>query len=499
MGHPASCQLPFAAQVRDQESPGTPSTAAGSALTSLPAQAADDKINRESRQVFRTGLIPAEQDVLDELPGATEYVLDITLPDDLEKLQGHQAVRYTNREDVELTELFFRLFTNTNGGSTQVSGVKVDGEAVQPEVQFNESALMVPLPVPLKPGESVMVEMDFQVSIPREMGGNYGLFGYFDGVLVLDEFYPAIPVYDAEGWNVESPPPNADMPFYDASLYQVTVNAPRELQLVTSGVELSRQEKADRQVVTFAAGPARGFYIAGSDQFLRSSRQVGDTLLNVYTTSGQEQVENVLDVAEGALEAFNDRLGLYPYSELDIVSTPMQALGMEYPGIVAISSRLFGDPSRVNYLESTIAHEIGHQWFFNMVGSDQIDNPWLDEAITQYITYLYYLDFRGQQAAEGFSSSWQDRWSRVNDSNIPIGLPAAQYSEIEYSAIVYGRGPIFIQELAKRMGQDKFDSFLKQYFLQNKWEIGTPQEFQQSAEEFCTCDLTDIFNKWVYP
>ena len=420
---PAPASL--AAQVQDRESPAAPPAAAGSGLTSVPAQPGNETSNRESRQEFRNGLISGEQDVLDGLPGATEYVLDITLPDDLEKLHGHQAVRYTNREDAALTEIYFRLFTNTNGGSTQVSGVKVDGETVQPEVQFNDSALMVPLPAPLKPGESVMVEMDFQVSIPREMGGNYGLFGYFDGILVLDEFYPAIPVYDAGVWNVESPPPNADMPFYDASFYRVTVSAPREMQLVASGVERSRQEKAGRQMVTYMAGPARGFYIAGSDQFLRSSRQVGDTLVNIYTTSGQQQDDIILDVAEGALETFKDRLGVYPYSELDIVSTPMQALGMEYPGVAAISSRLFSDPGRVDYLESTAAHEIGHQWFFNMVGSDQVDNPWLDEAIIQYITYLYYQDFRGPQAAEGFSSSWRDRWGRVDEAEIPIGLPAS--------------------------------------------------------------------------
>ena len=56
-----------------------------------------------------------------------------------------------------------------------------------------------------------------------------------------------------------------------------------------------------------------------------------------------------------------------------------------------------------------------------------------------------------------------------------------------------------MQELSKRMGQDQFDIFLKEYFLQNKWEIGTPQEFQELAEESCGCDLTDLFNEWVNP
>jgi hypothetical protein len=51
--------------------------------------------------------------------------------------------------------------------------------------------------------------MDFQVDVPTEMGGNYNLFGYNSGVLALDKFYPVIPVYDDEGWNVEIPPKTA--------------------------------------------------------------------------------------------------------------------------------------------------------------------------------------------------------------------------------------------------------------------------------------------------
>ena len=81
--------------------------------------------------------------------------------------------------------------------------------------------------------------MDFEVSVPREMGGNYGLFGYFDGFLVLDEFYPVIPVYDDEGWNVEIPPDHGDVTYLDASFYLVRVTAPRELMVIASGVEVS--------------------------------------------------------------------------------------------------------------------------------------------------------------------------------------------------------------------------------------------------------------------
>ena len=98
---------------------------------------------------------------------------------------------------------------------------------------------------------------------------------------------------------------------------------------------------------------------------------------------------------------------------------------------------------------SLIAHEVGHQWFYSTVGNDQLDEPWLDESLTQYVTYLYFLDTYGAQAAEGFRQSFVGRWDRVGMADIPIGMPAGNYDGTEYGAIVYGRGPLFFERLAE--------------------------------------------------
>ena len=117
-----------------------------------------------------------------------------------------------------------------------------------------------------------------------------------------------------------------------------------------------------------------------------------------------------------ALRAFNERLGVYPFTELDIVSTATSALGIEYPGIIAMAVRLY--PPKTEYasawLESTMAHEVSHQWFYSTVGNDQQDEPWLDEALAQYSTLLYYWqDLYGPAGAEGFRGSLRERWGRV--------------------------------------------------------------------------------------
>ena len=459
----------------------------------------------DDRAIFRPGLIDAEQETLDRLPGASVYHIDFQISDDFLLLEGREEVRYTNQEDEPLKEVYFRLFPNIAGGAATVSTLQVNGQDVEPVYELQDSALRVPLPTTLQPGGRVNFQMDFEVEVAQEMAGRYGLFGYLDGVLVLDEFYPVIPVYDDEGWNVEVPPPGGDVTYYDASFYLVRVTAPASLMIVASGIVVGSEHEADDQILTFAAGPARDFYLAASENYTVISETVGETTVNSYALPElTEGAKLALQFATDALTSYNQRFGVYPYSEFDVVSTPMQALGMEYPGLVAIALDLYdskaefgGIPARV-IMESTVAHEVAHQWFYNVVGNDQVDEPWLDEAVVQYLTGLYYVDTHGESAARDYRASWDSRWDRVERADIPIGLPVRAYAGKEYGAIVYGRGPLFIAALAEEMGQEPFDEFLRDYYQSHKWGIGTSDDFRQLAEQHCQCDLTALFEEWVY-
>ncbi len=458
------------------------------------------------REVFRANLVPSEQGVLDELPGATEYRIELTIAEDFDRIHGHEAVLFTNQEDTPLDAVYFRLYPNVTGGRLTISNMTVDGEEVETKLEAYDSSLRVQLPERLEPNASIVVDLDFEVEIPRVMGDYYGLFGYFEDVMVLDTFYPMIPVYDDEGWNAAVPQINGDLTYNDAAFYLVQVHSPAEVVVVASGIRLQRTVAGDIQTLTFANGPARDFYLAASERFTVISEKVGDTTINSYAfPEWKENSRVVLQSSANALRSFNSRFGTYPYSEMDLMSTPMLALGIEYPGAMGIALRMYdpeeiigGLPSQV-YVESTVAHEVAHQWFYNMVGNDQPDEPWLDEALAQYATGLYYQDTYGSSAAESYRASWQSRWDRVDGADIPIGLPAGEYEGSEYGAIVYGRGPIFISELADTMGIDAFDDFIKTYAQEFKWDIGTGETFKRLAEEKCDCDLSLLFEAWVYP
>jgi hypothetical protein len=483
-------------KVPDEPSPTPSSPVPASQLFDIPWN--------ESK-VFETNLIPGDMAVLDQIAGATQYRIELNIPEDYQNIIGHEEALYTNRETQTLEDVYFRLFPNINGGGIQVENVRVNGEDAQTTLESANSAMKVALREPLEQGQQALFQLDFSLEIPREMGGNYGLFGYFDQILVLDLFYPAIPVFDENGWYKETPSGNGDLSYYDASFYLVRVKAPLPLVLATSGVEITQTEEGGQQVREYALGPGRDFSIAGSELFTVLSKYQGDTRINIYTSPNGAEGQNLaLKAAQNALQIFGKRFGTYDYSEFDVIATPMRAGGVEYAGAVWINQQYFdlnsstsGTPTSI-YLESTVAHEAGHQWFYNAVGNDQFREAWLDEALVQYITGLYYLDVYGSAGFDGVRDSWYSRWNRVDMEQMPIGLPCGEYSDVEYGAIVYGRGPLFMQTLSETMGQANFDAFLKNYYQTYRWQIAQGTDFRQLAESQCNCDLTDLFDTWVY-
>ena len=471
--------------------------------TSTPPPEVDPStIDWDDRSIYRAGLVPSAQPVLDELSGASVYHMDLNLADDLLSLTGTLNVRYTNTETIPLNAIQFRLFPNILGGTMRISNLLVDESPADARYDLNNSLMIVPLIGGLQPAESTVIHMDFSVEIPDSLDLNYGLFAYADGVLALAHAYPMIAVYDEEGWNAEIPSQDGDLVYADSSFYRVRVTAPKGLTLVTSGIEIDHIEAGQDQVLTVAAGPARDFYLAASPEYQELAQDFGEYTIRSYVRAGAEQgSQAALEFAARALEIFSRRYAPFPYTELDIVATPTLALGVEYPGIVAITSWTYdiSDEIKRNYLEPTVVHEVGHQWFYNFIGSDQLDDPWLDESLTQFATLQYYADEYGAQGEEGFIAALESRWARVEFATIPIGLPVAEYSGAEYSAIVYGRGPLFFVELRNSMGNEAFDAFLREYAETFSWEESNPEFLQSLAEKNCSCDLDGVFNDWVYP
>jgi hypothetical protein len=120
----------------------------------------------------------------------------------------------------------------------------------------------------------------------------------------------------------------------------------------------------------------------------------------------------------------------------------------------------------------------------------------VDEALVQYITYIYYLERYGN--GEGYIDSWRSRWQRVADADIPIGMPAGDYHGAEYSGIVYGRGPLFFYQLEEDYGLEMVLSAIQAYYQDHQWDNAYTADLRKALEDSCGCDLESYFEDWVY-
>ncbi len=459
----------------------------------------------DDRRLFRDGLSPSAQPILEGLPGASVYHIEFTIDKDLYHVTGKEEVRYTNREPQPLDEIQFHLFPNILGGAMKVTALSAEDQPAAARYELEDSLLRVPLTTPLQPNHSAIVRMDFTVRVPRDTERNYGILASVDGVLTLAHAYPLIAVYDAKGWEAEIPSPNGDVTYSDASFYLVKIRAPKDLVLAATGREVRKEADGGVQVVTYANGPARDFFLAASADYdiLRETRD-GVAVNSYARKSDHDGAQLALDVALRALHDYTQLYAPYPYTELDVVATPTLAFGIEYPGEVAITNRILnpnaefrGAPSSA-YIESTVAHEVGHQWFYNLVGNNQLDEPWLDESLTQFATLEYYRTEHGAEGADRFRQSLEERWARIDDAHLPIDRPVSAFSSLEYSAIIYGRGPLFFEALQRQMGEQAFARFLKDYVAAYSWGIATTGSLKSLAEQECGCDLTALFDNWIY-
>ncbi len=439
---------------------------------------------------------------LDLFPDATRYEIELTVDLDVATITGHQRVGYTNTEDVPLDTLYLRLFPNTPGygGAMTATNVLLDGRPVVPAIELDDSALRLPLDPPLGPGTRLDLTLDFTLTVPIEADQGYRQLGYYDGVLALANAYALIPVYDDEGWNVELAPTYGDATYSDTAFYIARVTGPADMTLTASGTCTSPTLNPDGSATwTCVAGPMRDFNaVLGPDYQMEGHVVEGVTVNSVFYSGHHRGGEWALDYATEAVRLFGTHFGPYPFTELDVVETPTCAGGIEYPGLVVINSTYYETLSE--RMEWVVVHEVGHQWWYSLVGNDQVDEPWLDEALVQYSTLLYFEDRYGAAlAAELLEQVFRQPYEELVGSgrDAPAGLPVAAYSGEDYGTVVYRKGPLYFHALRQEVEDENFWAILQTYFVRNRYGVATPEDWLAAVEAVTGDEHRALYEQWI--
>ena len=471
--------------------------------SSTPTPLPTPVVDLQNLSSYQADLRPEFAADVEAVPNATRYFIQATLiPGEPPTLTGVERVRYTNTETVTLDALYFRLYPNLPGygGSMTVERVVLNGASAETRLEAKGSALRVALDPPLAPGAAVDLTLWFSATLPTDISSGYGVFAFADGVYALAGFYPTIPVYDSNGWNVEIAPAYGDVTFTDVAFYRVRLTAPADLVAAMSGSTLETRDNGDGTRTWVAVGgPMRDFYVAMSADYKVVSEQVDGTQVNSYYRSAQaEGGKLALRYAADALRLFSEEFGPYPYAELDVIATPTTAGGIEYPGAIVVAQGLYDQPG--GFFEVATAHEVAHQWWYGLVGSDQLDDPWLDESLTSYSEYLYYQETAGQARADYIKERvFEEPYRNAQKAGHDRGVagPVASFSEEDYGAIVYGKGPLFFDAVRARMGDRAFFAALRAYLTAHRYGIAYPNDLVKAFDDASAQPIDDLYKFWI--
>jgi aminopeptidase N len=285
----------------------------------------------------------------------------------------------------------------------------------------------------------------------------------------------------------------------------VDITLPADQVLVTTGVEVGRQPSGDQVRYQLVSGPMRDFFIVASRDFRVVSQSIDGTLVNAYFLPGYDSAAAVgLSVAARSLDIFNRRFGAYPFTELDVVQAPMKnALGVEYPGIVLIGASLYDEPDDPTFAV-TVAHEVAHQWWYNLVGNNVFAEPWLDEGLATYSSSLYNQDELGEDAYRGLVSYWQGRYDTlVKQGKDEVIIQDLSHFESlgdasVYSGVVYTKAALFFDALRRTVGDQAFFEALQAYYKDYQFRVATRDGLLADFNDASGDQLDALYQEWLY-
>ncbi|MEZ0077038.1 M1 family metallopeptidase [Planotetraspora sp. GP83] len=403
---------------------------------------------------------------------------------------GHASVSFTNLSVDPLGDVNLRLWGNARGrcpaAATAASAMPVTvshvtGGTAGP-LTVRCTSLRIILAKRLRRGQSASIGYDLQIRVPAGAGrfGREGPYNFLGNAL------PVLAVRDGAGWHRE-PYTHVGQPFYTVSGdFTVTLDHPASLLVPATGTAVDAPGSAGRTVTTVTAANVRDFaWAAGPFSLLRGISATGVTV-NVYGTSAATAKRaGSMSAVAGSAMAANVQFGAYPYGEIDVVLDNRFPVtgghpGVAYPGIVF---------SRAD--TGSLVQAVARQWWYGIVGDDEYDSPWLDEAFAAYATDLY---FKRTGAGCWRKVAWASRVEKVTNS-----MAYWDAHPSRYATVVSAYGSCALHDLRRKLGSDKMRNLLRVYAGAHWYKVTTTAEFKAHAQSVSPAYLSAFWRAHRIP
>ncbi|WP_044280987.1 M1 family metallopeptidase [Caldithrix abyssi] len=505
------------------------------------------------------------------------YKIDVTLNVLAKTYSGHERLTYINHSPDTLTYVWLHLYPNAyRNNNTPFARQQMEQRISQ--FYFSDSAARgylkltalrsngkqlsyslkndaideakIDLPLPLFPGDTITLEIDFEGKFPRV----FSRMGTWDGYyFAATQWYPKMVVYDRLGWHPDS---YLDLgEFYgEYGTFDVKITLPELFVIDATGMlkddvaeeTFMRQladttryflnlDKADRKqfiknwkhdrerqldlsktkTVHFYAENVHDFaWFAGLHYMVLRKIHNGGVLTNVLVhPESAYNWRHVPDYVKKTVSFYGKMVGPYQYPKASVVQGQLRAGGgMEYPMITIIS---IPHSDWENFLEMVVMHEVGHNWFMGMLGSDERASTFLDEGVNSFVELKYLEHYYGKYNLTNFKKlffgldilrdlgDWQllqmAFGTKVSErTDLPLDLRAEEYDRSNYGVINYQKGALMLLALEEYLTPPVFWKGMREYFARWNGKHPTVNDFFQTMEEVSGKELDWFVEDWYH-
>ncbi len=430
---------------------------------------------------------------------------------------------------------------------------KVDQQSVKWAFYNNQIDIAkIELAQPLLSGQKITISTPFRVKIPA---GNISRLGHISQSYQITQWYPKPAVYDAQGWhplnylnqgefyseygsfNVKITLPEnyvvgatGDLQGESGAqekewlLYKVQqteekikkgkeknwnklFNKTNDTTRTASSTRLKTLHYYQQNVHDFAWFANKDWNVLKGEVLLPYSQRKVETWA-MFTDAEAYLWQKSLTYLHDATYKYSLWNGEYPYNHVTAVDGSLSAgSGMEYPNITVI-----GESNDDLTLENVIMHEVGHNWFYGILGSNERRNAWMDEGINSFNELRYMKEKYPDKKLSAMLPGGIYKVLGKNDPALSdqhylsyiisarkgedqkLDLSAEEFSNENYGGMVYAKSAVVFNYLFSYLGKEKFDSCMKIYFNQWKFKHPQPKDLEQIFTENCKEDLSWFFN-----
>jgi len=490
-------------------------------------------------------------------PRNANYSIDVRLDTKQRTLIGRETLNWRNISRIDTSELQFHLYYNawkntestwmrerlmgrgsrlhgrpeSDWGWIDVTSVQLLGPANEPAIDLvnqakfiapddgnlnDQTVLVVPLPKPIKPGETVNLVIEWTSRIPRTFARTGAIGDYF----FIAQWFPKIGVLEDTGWNCHQFHAATEF-FSDYGIYNVRITVPEAWIVGATGIKRNVLNNEDGTVTHhYYQEDVHDFAWTTSPDFLDLSERFEHAELPsvemrlLLQPEHKHQASRLFQATRNTLKYFGEWYGAYPYEQITIVDPAWQSGsgGMEYPTLFTAGSRWLA-PTAVSSPEGVTIHETGHQFWYGVVGNNEFEHAWLDEGLTTFSTARvletsFAPHYHSIRLFGGFVP-WvlhDVPWSREIDGNRLTGyrrdarMDKASTATYRYwpgtaGSISYDKTALWLHTLERMIGWPTLQKGMSTFFEQWKFLHPSPDDFFDVINNASNQDLTWFFKQ----